>query len=93
MNDTDVLLSGVTRRLSIGTKEDVESSIEQHRAGHGESPRCRRPLTLSYYEARLSPEVAWRRERTLRSGRGGRYVKRCVATSPFLIAVQKLERH
>ncbi len=39
------------------------------------STAYRRPLRLVYYEACLSPDDAYRRERYLKSGRGGRYLR------------------
>jgi len=48
---------------------------------------------LIYYEGCLSVDDAYRRERYLKSGRGGRYLKARLASSLADIRVNKLERH
>ncbi len=48
---------------------------------------------LVYYEACLSPDDAYRRERYLKSGRGGRYLRQRLASSLSSIRDTKLERH
>jgi len=93
MHDTVVLLSEADQRFSIGAKEDLKARIGRHRAGRGEETQYRRPLVLIYYEACLNPEDAGRCERSLESGRGGRTLKRRLASSLSFIRDDTLERH
>jgi putative endonuclease len=51
------------------------------------------PLKLIYYEACLSPDDAFRRERFLKTGKGGRYLKHRLASSLSMLRDNKLERH
>ena len=51
------------------------------------------PLKLIYCEACLSPDDAFRRERFLKTGNGGRYLKRRLASSISMLRDNKLERH
>ena len=74
---TYVLLSEADRRLYIGATQDLR----------------RRPLQLVYHEACLSPDDAYRRERYLKSGRGGRYLKQRLACTLSSTRDNKLERH
>ena len=64
-----------------------------HAAGQVRSTSYRRPLMLVYHEACLSTEDAYRRERYLMSGRGGRYLRSRLASSLTLIRDNQLERH
>jgi hypothetical protein len=50
-------------------------------------------LRLIYYEGCLSIDDARRRERYLKSGRGGRYLKQRLASWLAYIRNNKLERH
>jgi len=50
-------------------------------------------LRLIYYEGCLSIDDARRRERYLKSGRGGRYLKQRLASWLADIRSNKLERH
>jgi putative endonuclease len=92
MHYTYVLLSEKDQDLYIGATHNLKARIEQHRAGRVESTQYRRPLTLVYYEACPSPEDAFRRERYLKSGRGGRYLRQRLASSLSLIRDETLER-
>jgi hypothetical protein len=46
-----------------------------------------------YFEACLSPDDAYRRERYLKSGRGGRYLRQRLLTWLSGVRGDKLERH
>ena len=56
----------------VGT---ARARVAAHEQGRVRSTAYRRPLRLVYYEACLSPDDAYRRERYLKSGRGGRYLR------------------
>jgi putative endonuclease len=75
MHYTDVLLSETDRRFYIGATSDLRKRLAQHTGGQVRSTVYRRPLRLVYYEACLSLEDAYRRERYLKSGKGGRYLR------------------
>jgi putative endonuclease len=90
---TYVLFSELDRRLYPGTTGNLSARLKLHAAGHVQSTAHRRPLKLLYYEACLSADDAYRRERYLKSGRGGRYLRTRLAFSLAEIHGNKLERH
>ena len=93
MNYTYVLLSEADGRLYIGATADLRERLKLHTAGRIRSTVYRRPLKLIYYEAGLSADDAFRRERFLKTGKGGRYIKKRLASSLSELRKQKLERH
>jgi putative endonuclease len=88
-----VLSSEKDRRFYTGTTSDLRNRLKQHAQGRVTSTEYRRPLRLAYYEACHSPDDAHRRERYLKSGRGGRYLKQKLGTWLSCIRDNKLERH
>jgi putative endonuclease len=93
MHYTYVLLSEVDGRFSMGTTGDLRKRVKLHAIGRVRSTSYRRPLNLIYYEACSSLEDAYRRERFLKSGRGGRYLKTRLACSLSERRTNKLERY
>ena len=93
MHYTYVLLSEVDGRFYIGATHDLKRRVEKHVAGGVVSTAYRRPLRLVYYEACMNPDDAFRRERYLKSGRGGRYLRQRLTSSLSSIGDIKLERH
>jgi putative endonuclease len=93
MNYSYVLLSEKEKRFYIGSTRDLRKRMEAHNNGRVPSTAYRRPLRLVYYETCLSAADASRRERYLKTGRGGRYLKQRLATWLFEIRSNKLERH
>lgn len=93
MHYTYVLLSEADGRFYTGTTRDLRNRVALHASGRVHSTAYRRPLRLIYYEACLSPDDAYRRERFLKTGKGGRYLKNRLATSLAPIRENKLERH
>jgi len=81
------------REFYIGSIGDLRERLQQHNKGQVRSTAYRRPLRLIYYEGCLSVEDARRRERYLKTGRGGRYLKQRLASWIFEIQSNKLERH
>ena len=73
---TYVLKSRKDGRFYIGWSEDLRLRVEQHNKGQVEATRERRPLELIYYEACLSREEAIKREKSLKTGFGRKYLKR-----------------
>ncbi len=93
MHYTYVLLSEADGRFYTGTTHDLRNRVALHAAGRVQSTAYRRPLRLVYYEACLSPDDAYRRERFLKTGKGGRYLKNRLTRSLASIRENKLERH
>lgn len=94
MHFTYVLRSDSDGRFYIGATNDLRARLELHRRGQVRSTSYRRPLRLVYYEACLSPDDAYRRERYLKSGRGGRYLRQRMFTWLSENSTRaKLERH
>lgn len=73
---TYVLQSETDGNFYTGYTNDLKLRFDQHCKGNVESTRDRRPLKLIYYEACLSQEDAIRRERTLKSYNGKRFLHR-----------------
>jgi putative endonuclease len=90
---TYVLFSELDRRLYMGTTGNLAARMKLHDAGRVHSTAHRRPLKRLYYEACLSAEDGYHRERYLKSGRGGRYLRARLAFSLAEIHSNKLERH
>ena len=81
MHYTYVLLSEADRRFYMGTTSDLRKRVGLHATGRVRSTTDRRLLKLIYYEACLHLEDAYRRERFLKSGKGGRYLRTRLACS------------
>jgi putative endonuclease len=88
-----VLLSEKDGEFYIGSTGDFGERFQQHNKGRVRSTAHRRPLSLAYYEGCLSADDAARRERYLKTGRGGRYLKQRLASWLTEIRSNKLERH
>lgn len=93
MHYTYVLFSETDGRFYTGATSDLRKRIAQHTEGRIRSTAYRRPLQLVYYEACLSPEDAYRRERYLKTGKGGRYMRQRIAGWLASTRGDKLERH
>jgi putative endonuclease len=93
MNYSYVLLSEKDRKFYIGSTGDLRERMREHNQGRVRSTAYRRPLRLIYYEACLNVDDARRRERYLKTGRGGRYLKQRLASWLSETQSNKLERH
>ena len=93
MNYSYVLLSEQDGRFYIGSSGDLRARLQKHSSGAVRSTVHRRPLRPIYCEGCLSIEDARRRERYLKTGRGGRYLKQRLASWLADIRSNKLERH
>ena len=93
MKSSYVLLSERDSEFYIGSTGDLRERLQQHNKGQVRSTAYRRPLRLIYHEGCLSVEDARRRERYLKTGRGGRYLKQRLASWLCEIRSNKLERH
>jgi putative endonuclease len=90
---TYVLRSDRDQRLYTGTARDLRARIKLHADGKVRSTAYRRPMTLVYYEACLNVDDAFRRERFLKTGKGKRFLRNCLASSLADLSTNKLERH
>jgi len=90
---TYVLLSDQDGRFYVGSAGDLRARLQKHNRGSVRSTAYRRPLRLIYYEGCWSTDDACRRERYLKSGRGGRYLKQRFGSWLAEIRSNKLERH
>ena len=74
-HDTYLLQSEKTNTWYTGTTTNLPQRLHQHHQGLGQSTRAYRPPKLIYYEACQNPDDAYRRERSLKSGMGKRYLR------------------
>lgn len=75
---TYVLRSKKDGNLYIGWTTDLVSRVKKHNKGLVKATENRRPLNLVYYvyyEACLSKKEAIRREKSLKTGFGRKYLK------------------
>ncbi len=70
-----VLLSEKDSRFYAGATSDLKSRVKQHNEGKVQSTKNRKPLQLIYYEACVSQDDAFRREKYLKTGMGKRYLR------------------
>lgn len=69
-----ILQSLKDKKLYTGVTSNLRNRFTEHNSGEVASTKYRRPLKLLYYEACLDEEDAKRREKTLKSGKGKRYI-------------------
>ncbi len=93
MNYSYILLSEKDQEFYTGSTGDLRERVRQHNQGRVCSTANRRPVRLIYYEGCLNADDARRRERYLKTGRGGRYLKQRLASWFSEIRSNKLERH
>jgi len=72
---TYVLRSKKDNKLYVGFSEDLKKRFKEHNDGFVEATKSRRPLNLIYYEACLSKEKAYKREKYFKTGFGRRFLK------------------
>ena len=72
---TYVLKSLKDGELYTGWTDDLKRRVEDHNKGEVVSTVSRMPLKLIYYEACLSKESAIKREKSLKTGFGRKYLK------------------
>jgi putative endonuclease len=76
---TYVLRSKKDQKLYTGWSSDLKSRLKEHNSGKVEATKDRRPFDLVYYEACLDKKRAIEREKQLKTGFGGSYLKRRIA--------------
>jgi putative endonuclease len=67
---TYVLRSTKDGKRYIGATSNLEQRLQAHNSGNVPSTRHRRPLNLEYYEACISQEDGFQRERYLKTKNG-----------------------
>ena len=72
---TYVLLCEKTGTFYTGATENLERRLDQHNKGEVYYTKNRLPIKLVYFEACLSRDDAFRREKYLKTGMGKRYIK------------------
>lgn len=72
---TYVLKSLKDQELYIGWTDNLKSRVEKHNKGFVEATKNRLPLQLIYYEACLSKKNAIKREKSLKTGFGRKFLK------------------
>jgi len=72
---TYVLLSLKDKKLYIGWTDDLKNRLNLHNKGLVNSTKNRGPFKLIYYEACLSKNKAIKREKSLKTGFGRKYLK------------------
>jgi putative endonuclease len=93
MNYSYVLLSEQDGKFYIGSTGGLRARLQKHSSDVVRSTAHRWPLRLIYYEGCLSIDDARRRERYLKTGRGGHNLKQRLASWLADIRSNKLERH
>jgi putative endonuclease len=92
MNYSYVLVSERDRKFYIGSTGDLRDRLQKHNIGAVRSTAHKRPLRLIYFEACLGVDDTFRRERYLKSGRGGHGLRQRLACTLSDIRSKKLER-
>ena len=70
-----VIKSLKDEKIYVGHTNDLRERIEQHNKGEVKSTHSRKPFKLVYYEASNILEDAIKREKSLKTGFGRRYLK------------------
>ena len=74
-----ILHSKKDNKLYIGYTEDLKNRLSSHTNGKVASTKNRRPLELIYYESYRNQLDAKKREISLKSGSGHRFIKKQMA--------------
>ncbi len=72
---TYVLKSLKDNEIYIGFTEDLKVRLDQHNKGLVSATKSRIPFKLVYYEACLDKNKAVKREKSLKTGFGRKYLK------------------
>ena len=72
---TYLLICEKTRTFYTGATDNLEKRLKQHDSGQVYYTKNKLPVKLVYFEACLSKNDAYRRERCLKTGMGKRYLK------------------
>lgn len=75
---TYVLISETTGKFYTWSTTELKKRATEHNNGLVPSTKYKRPLQLIYFEAYLSKDDAFRRERYLKLGMDKRYFRNCL---------------
>ena len=75
---TYVLLSLKDKKFYIGYTANLNKRIQKHMKGKVQTTKYRLPIKLVYYEACLTKENAIRREKQIKSYKGGNAFKKLI---------------
>jgi len=78
MYNTYILKSDRIDRYYIGSTEDLKKRIKEHNKGEVRSTKSGIPWKLVYYESFLSRNKAYKRERQIKSYKGGEAFKKLI---------------
>jgi len=73
-----VLLSEKTNRCYVGHTKDLKKRLEQHNNGKTRSLKAYLPMKIIYSEELKSKQEAYRREKQIKSYKGGEAFKRLI---------------
>lgn len=76
MNYVYVLRSHKDNQLYVGCTSDLRNRLNKHNNGEVTSTKYRRPLEMIYYEAFISKEDAFAREKWLKTGWGRNHLQK-----------------
>lgn len=71
-----VLLSQKDNYKYIGCTNDLKKRFKEHNSGQNKSTADRKPFKIIYYEAFLSKEDAYNREKNLKMKWGNKFLER-----------------
>ncbi|MBI1863586.1 GIY-YIG nuclease family protein [Candidatus Microgenomates bacterium] len=71
-----ILRSLKDKRYYVGYCSDLQTRLKYHNEGHVPSTKNRRPLVIIYFEQRRSKIEAIRREKEIKSYKGGNAFKK-----------------
>ncbi len=80
---TYVLRSKKDGKFYTGCTRQLQKRLTEHNSGLNRSTKGRGPFELIYFEACLSEEAAFQREKHLKSGHGKRYLRNRLGASYF----------
>lgn len=72
---TYVLISEKDGKLYTGCTHRLKERVQEHNQGKCRSTKGRGPFKLIYFEACLSEDMAYKREKQLKSGHGKRFLR------------------
>ncbi|MFQ5724070.1 MAG: GIY-YIG nuclease family protein [Terriglobia bacterium] len=87
-----LIISERDGRFYTGCTNNLTARISDHNQGKVRSTTARKPFRLIYYEACVSKQDAFRREKYLKTGRGKRYLRNRLRTTLHTFWPSKLER-
>ncbi|MCA9372178.1 GIY-YIG nuclease family protein [Candidatus Woesebacteria bacterium] len=70
MNYVYILQSYKDDKLYIGSTNNLKKRLVEHNSGKSKSTKSRKPFKLLYYEAFITEEEAFKKEKFYKSGRG-----------------------